>query len=118
MNDSTFGISGKGRRGWSSAKERRQWIQAWEASGQTQDAFARERGLCVGTLRNWIRRERIIAGPVTLQEVSLAEVLKSEASTRSGDWEFEVRLPGGIAMSVRPGTPANRVRELVEALRC
>lgn len=106
------------RRGWSSAEERRQWIEAWEASGQTQEAFAQERGLCVGTLRNWIRRTRTTTGPVTLQEIKLADILKSEVPVGCGGWEFEVRLPGNITVGIRPGTRASRVRELVEALRC
>ena len=88
-------------------------------SGQTQAAFAAEHGLSVGTLRNWLRRHRCPpVAAVPLKEISLAEVLGPAATGRGGDWEFEVRLPGGIVVSVMRGTPANRVREVVEALRC
>ena len=71
------------------------------------------------TLRNWLRRRRRPAEPpVPLRDVSLAEVLSPGCGGRGGDWEFEIRLPGGVVVSVLRGTPAHRVREVVEALRC
>jgi hypothetical protein len=119
VKDSTSTIGRKGRRIWTSAEERQQWIKAWEASGQTQEAFAESNGLCVGTLRNWIRRQASPpARSLTVREISVADVLGPDAPARGGDWEFEIRLPSGVVLAVARGTPGSRVRELLEALRC
>lgn len=118
MRHSTSTIEGRGRRIWTSAKERQRWIEEWEASGQTQEAFAEANGLRVGTLRNWIRRHGSPpARSLPVREISLADVLGPDAPA-GGDWEFEIRLPGGVALGVARGTPGSRVRELLEALRC
>lgn len=52
-----------------------------------------------------------------LKEISQAEVLGPGAATRGGDWEFEGRLPGGIAVSLIRGTPVSRVGDVTEGLR-
>jgi transposase-like protein len=108
-----------GRRRRSSVAERDRWIRAWEAGDQTQQEFARANGLSVSTLRGWIRRARRPApAAVAFREINLAEALGAEWTARRPDWEFEVRLPRGLAIGVARGTAVSRVRELVEALRC
>ena len=119
MKNPVLAVSRSGRRTRSSAEERERWIQAWEAGEQTQEEFARANGLSVGTLRSWIRRSRRVSSEaVTFREINLAEVLGPELIPQRPDWEFEVRLPRGVAIGVARGTSASRVRELVEALRC
>lgn len=95
-------------------------MAAWNASDQTQEEFARAHGLKVGTLRNWIRQQGRFASSlpakVELREIKLDEVFATELSAAS--WELEIRLPGGITLAVGRHTPAERIRQVVEALRC
>ncbi len=94
-------------------------MAAWNASDQTQE-FARAHGLKVGTLRNWIRQQgrfgSSLPAKVELREIKLEEVFGSGLSAAS--WEMEIRLPGGITLAVGRHTPPERIRQVVEALRC
>ena len=110
------------RRRRTPAAEQIRWVQAWERSDLTQEAFAQAHDLKVGTLRNWVRHydQRSTAEPdrVELQEIQLDQVLARAQPTASVGWELEIRLPSGLAIAVAPGTSASRLRELLEAVRC
>jgi len=64
-------------------------------SGQTQESFARERGLKVGTLRNWLYRSRA-EGPGSLREV----VVKAEPKKESGAAVVVVRTSRGVEVEL------------------
>ncbi len=97
-------------------------MEAWERSGRTQRDFARDHGLSLATLRNWICRQRanIIRPPsaAELKEVDLGALIGPELVAGSTGWEAEIRLPSGVCLAVGRGVSASRVRELLEALRC
>lgn len=97
-------------------------MKAWEDSRETQEDFARAHGLSVSTLRNWIRQHgENSPSPekaLELRELDLGKLLGPELASRSSGWEAEIRLPSGVTLCVARETPVNRVRELVEALRC
>jgi hypothetical protein len=114
-----FGKSARRHR--TTASERHQWVTAWESSEQTQEEFARSHGLKVASLRNWIRWQRqssaAVPEKIQLQELNLDRIVGSELLS-STTWELEIRLPSGIAVAVARHTPAERLRQIVEALRC
>lgn len=119
MKNPTLAVSKGGRRRHTLAAERERWIRAWEASDQTQREFAEANGLCVGTLRNWLRgTRRPRVDEITFQQINVADALAPEINALRSEWEFELRLPGGLRIGVARGTPPRRVRELVEGLRC
>lgn len=123
MKNSTLVNSRKGRRRRrTSRRERQQWVEAWERSEQTQEAFAATNGLSVGTLRNWIRgcaQQHAQAKAVpAFREISIGEILGGSRSAQSGAWEAEIRLPSGVVIAVGPSATVDRVKELLEALRC
>lgn len=123
MKSSAFGNSApRLRRHRTTVSERRQWVAAWESSEQTQEKFARSHRLKVASLRNWIRWQRrsSVAEPekIQLKELSLDRIVGSELLASSTAWELEIRLAGGIAIAVARHTPAERLRQIVEALRC
>lgn len=104
------------------ASERHQWVAAWESSDQTQEEFARSHGLKVASLRNWIRWQSrssaAVPEKIQLQELNLDRIVGSELLGPSMTWEMEIRLPNGIAVAVARHTPSERLRQIVEALRC
>ena len=122
MKNSTLAISRNVRRPRATTYERATWVKAWERSGQSQVDFARDHGLRVGTLRRWVRSATAPEPPrpdsVTLQEVDLSAIIGSAVRSGIPDWDVQIALPGGVTLCVRANTPAGRVRELVEALRC
>lgn len=96
--------------------------RAWEISGQTQRDFADAKGLSVGTLRNWIRHHGTsTSAPVAaveLREIDLGHLLGPGMPTERGCWEFEIRMPSGVAIKVAKEASLTRIGGLVEALRC
>ena len=76
----------------------------------------------MASLRNWIRWQSrstaAVSEKIQLQELNLDRIVGSELLRSAPAWELEIRLPGGIAVAVAPHTPAERLRQIVEALRC
>ena len=97
-------------------------IRAWRQSQQTQAVFASEHGVSVATLRNWLRRANSDgageATPPKFVEVDIGRLVGAEAPPRHGSWEFEIRLPCGRVVAVAPGTSVERLRTVLEAVRC
>ena len=105
-----------------SKEERQQWVEAWERSDQTQQRFAAAHGLSVGTLRNWIRGSaaraaRSKVGP-SFRELSIGEILGGSPSEQSAGWEAEIRLPNGVVIAMSRSAAIDRVKQLLEAVRC
>jgi transposase-like protein len=93
-------------------------IQQYERSGLTQEAFADERGIPVGTIRSWIyklRREREEAPVLPVR------VIASPAPTaRRPDEEvsaIEVDVGDVVRVRLPSSTPPAAVAELVALLR-
>ena len=81
-------------------------VADYRQSGLTQVAFARQRGLNLGTFRSWLakRRSRNLEGfcAVTVREESLEGLI--------------VRLPGGIEVAVRGEVDPGWIVALVKGL--
>lgn len=84
-----------------SAGERQRLVAAWRSSGQTQEAFAQERGIRVGTLRQWLYRpERVnprlrrVAFREVTQPGQALELLMAPAVEIVVGPEITVRLKG------------------------
>jgi hypothetical protein len=110
------------RRCRTSTAERRQWVEAWERSDQTQEEFAATHGLSVGTLRNWIRGHVPGGGKAKavpdFREISIGEILSGSRSVQAVGWAAEIRLPSGVVIALGPSAGIDRVKELLEAVRC
>ena len=80
--------------------EREQMIEAYHASGQTQAAFAEERGLKISTLRAWLYRRRAEdhAGPGRIEPVRIVGGGFSGATMARA--AITVRWPQGIELAV------------------
>lgn len=113
--------------GSASVAERVELVEAWMASGLTQRAFGKQRGLSVSTLNRWalaVRRgERMTdrgaaraaaaeapIGPIVFREVASAvPLVRGEAMVR-------ITLRSGVEVGVPAGTDVGYVRALVIAL--
>lgn len=92
------------------AERREELLAEYDASGLTQEAFARRAGINFHTLVAWLGRRRSegTAPAVRFQEVCLRG--SAEMTVAS----LEVTLPGGVIVR---GGHATAVAELVRALR-
>lgn len=123
MKRATSERLGHGRRRRATHEERQRLIQGWQQSQQTPAAFAAEHRLSVATLRNWLRRAHGEGAGEPTQpqfvEGDLGRLVGSEAPPRHGSYgEFEIRLPCGRVVALAPGTSVERVRSVLEAVRC
>jgi hypothetical protein len=82
-------------------------------SGETVEAFCRERGLTTSQFYTWRKRLRgSVAG--RFLEVQLAKPAARPAPTKWG--AIEIRLAGGYCVLVEPGFDADHLRAVVAAL--
>ena len=99
------------------------WIQIvgqFERSGLTQDAFATERNIPVGTLRSWIYRLRadgddeapILPVRVVASTAPVARRLVEETTTA-----IEVELGDAVRLRFPPTTAPSVIAEVVALLR-
>lgn len=107
--------------------QREQWtreVESFQLSGLTLKAYATERSLSYGSLRDWnqkLRREQTstacsaVAGAASGSVVTKFRELRvhTEAST-----SYEVRLSNGTILSLSAGFSIERVKQLVAVLRC
>ena len=98
-------------RKWSTAGQRRKTLAEYRSSGLTQREFASRAGVSVGTLGNWLRKERKQAGEasVSFVEVPLAE--------RKPTASYKVRLANGTALEIPSGFEASEVETLLRFVR-
>jgi hypothetical protein len=112
------------KRRWSEA-EARAVVDAWRASGQRVQKFAREQGVGAWRLRYWVPRldPRVTARTTSRQSSTTAEVRFVPAvlsGTASGNRPAVViRLPDGIAVELHDAEHAGalEVGQLVAQLR-
>ncbi len=82
----------------------------YEAGTCTQRELARQHGVCVGTIQNWLKRHR--AGRPA-RTGGWVEVLPA-GPRKVG--EYRIELPSGRVVVLAGDWDAARVRELVEAV--
>ena len=118
--------------GMQTRKSAAQWgelVSAWEASGLSADAFARERGVAGATLRWWKmelarrareeppRRSPKRASPPTTSDVALARVVRPGGDGRGPAGGRGVAIvAGGARIVVERGFDGGLLREVVRAL--
>lgn len=88
-----------------------QLLRAQEGSGLTQAAFARRRGIPLSTFTNWRRKfwREDQPGP----EQFIPVKINPEPSVQP---LFEVHLPQGVTVVVRPGFSKDDLKRLLEAI--
>ena len=94
-------------------------VAQYEKSGLTQEAFAEERGIPVGTLRNWIyrlRREGEEGVPLLPVRV-VGSPAPSARQRESGDGAIEVEVGDLVRLRFPQGTAPSAIAELVALLR-
>ena len=100
-----------GRRGRLTEAEREEVVEAFRRSGASKSSFAREIGVSWITLRRWI--ESVEAEP----KASLIPVRVMECGQRSEAAWPEYIAGSGLRLRIPPGTAAQTVAELLQALR-
>ena len=88
-------------------------ISEQSESGQTVEAFCRERGLTTSMFYTWRKRLRGSAAERFL-EVQVAKPAARPAPSRRG--AIEIRLAEGLCVLVEPGFDPDHLREVVAAL--
>lgn len=106
-------ISYRGRRRRYSQEERKRLVAEYRESGLTQEAFAEERGINVGTFRQWLyRRDRT---PVAKgnQAGGFAEIALDGFSP----WTAEIDLPQGARLRLSAHASPRWAGELIKTLQ-
>jgi transposase-like protein len=104
-----------------SQRPREKWeevVEQYEKSGLTQAQYAQSRGVALSTLQSWLRRKRAQAAGAEVRLLPVQVVTPPpEQLSRAVAAGLEVVVPGGVRLSVAPGTDVQYVARLVEALR-
>lgn len=100
MGKPRSGKTGEGRTVRVSRAERERLLGAYRASGLTQEQFAAQSGIKVGTLRAWIykRRTPAVAGSGNFAPVRIVE--GSHPATPTCRGSVTVRWPQGIEVEI------------------
>ena len=100
-------------------------LKEFHGSGQTRNAFARERGIAVSTLNYWLMRQkrktlnaeaaRAVGGPkMVFSELKMSAQGLSSAS----GWAMEVVSPMGLTIRSRKELPADLLIRLLRGEGC
>lgn len=93
-----------------SNQERRRLIDRWRTSGAPARAFAARHGIALSTFYEWAKRFPELAAP------AFAEVAVLESARPSSMASIELEV-AGVVVRVPPGTDADSLRQVLEALR-
>jgi transposase-like protein len=94
-----------------SAEERSRLISLYRGSGLTQSEFARQEGLKLSTLRQWLYRSAVKKKTRTrFQEVPVTSLL-------SPPWVAELSLNPGLTLRLSAAAEADWIGTVVSALR-
>jgi len=104
-----------GRRRWTRAK-RAQVLQEYRASGLTQEKFAEQAGLRIGTLRAWIYKQPTAGGDAPGGFAPVRIVDRSGPSTMTTRGAVTVRWPQGIEVEIAVDLDGAGVERLVREL--
>jgi len=104
-------------------------IERWEASGQTQRAFAEQEGVTYSAFQYWRRRLQRSAretrraartaapsSPVELAPVRIVPDSPAADPPAARGPAFEVRTASGLSVAVPPGFDEGELRRLLGAL--
>ncbi len=99
-----------------SPEERARLIAEYAESGLSQKAFAEERGINVGTFRQWLYRSDGKEGvgtaqEPTFQEISLGDLPSAEA------WAVEISWPQGPTIRLSTAVSPAWAGELIKTLQ-
>ena len=99
-------------------EQREALLDAFEQSGMSGAAFAREHGVKYPTFATWLQRRRMDRSEAEASSLTLAEVVVSEGDgiadpAPSG---LRVELPGGARLEVADRSQVNLAVELLRAL--
>jgi hypothetical protein len=98
-----------------SPEQRAAWVNEFRGSGETQQTFARRRGIKWTTFRNWLYRRsgRMPARPsaVGFQEIQIA------ALRPPAPWGAEIALEGGTVVRLQAGADPQWVQAILQPLR-
>ncbi len=89
-----------------------QLLAEYRESGQTQELFARERGLNVGTLRGWLYRKQ------RNEAADLREVLVQAGSGRQAQASVVVRTARGVEVELPLCAGSGWIERMVHKLAC
>ena len=104
-----------GRRRWTRAK-RAQVLRAYRASGLTQEKFAGQAGIKIGTLRAWIYKQPTAGGDEPGGFAPVRIVGGAGPSTRTTRGAVTVRWPQGIEVEIAVDLDGAGVERLVREL--
>jgi len=106
--------SSSGRRSYS-AEQRAAIVHEFRASRQTQQVFARRRGIKWTTFRNWLYpgrvRTRTPSRAVGFQEIRIAPL------NLPAVWGAEISLAGGTVVRLQAGADPQWVQAILQPLR-
>ena len=89
-------------------------VRRWDASSETQGAFARRHGVSHGKLRYWARRVERQPGSATPMAFAPVQVVDSTTLDTAA---IDVTLVTGDRLVVRAGVSGELVRAVLAALR-
>lgn len=102
-----------------SREQREALLDAFERSGMTGAAFAKEHGIKYQTFATWVQQRRYppegeVAGALTLAEVVVGEI---EEPSPSSCGSLRVNLPGGASLEVSDRAQLGLAVEILRALQ-
>ena len=99
-----------------SHEQRRQWVERFQQSGQTQEAFVRQHGIKLSTLQYWLYRKpkepAINKAPAGWREVRLPSMVAS------GVWAAEMSLPNGVTVRLASQTAELLLAQILRNESC
>ena len=95
--------------------QREELLSAYQRSDLTQREFARQRGLGLSTLQNWLRQTSNSPKPITPAVPSFLPVPNLLAATPALP-AYRLQWPGGLILEVRAGFVAPELAALLELL--
>ena len=88
------------RRKHRSAEERERIVAAFRESGLSQEAFAKKRGINVGTLRSWIYRPKKKSKPKATQEAEPMRFVEVQAAPGIGGRSVLIRVGASVEVEL------------------
>lgn len=98
-----------------SRQQREALVDAFEASGMSAMAFAKDHGVNYQTFVSWVRKRRESPqGELAAGQPAFAEVMLDHAAASVG---LEVRLPGGLVLGIADRSSLPLAIELIRLLQ-
>ncbi len=99
------------------AQERQEWIRAFQQSGLSRAAFAREHSLSYSTFSLWIKKEAADLA-IGVADRSWIELPASATPVSAGSApSYRFKLPGSLCLEVDRGFESQEVQALLSIAR-